>query len=105
MHCSSQTCLDGILARGIIPGGLKTDRGDVYLSQSLPAADGTLPDRFGKRGTDVYIQLDAAMLAKAFKLYVSAAGLSWYHMPSTPYTYFGLFCSRSRATLFSLVQT
>ena len=72
VHYTSQEYLPTIIGPdemgpGLVPGGLvkgrsKGQRIDVYLSQSLSAADGVLPDRFGRAGTDVSIRIDADLL-------------------------------------------
>jgi RNA:NAD 2'-phosphotransferase (TPT1/KptA family) len=75
VHYTSQAWLPNIIGvdgLGLIPGGQVGTRGYVYISQKLPARDGTLPSKLKKRGTDVAIHLNAEMVTRDIALSVSA---------------------------------
>ena len=66
----------GIKGRGLVPGGIsgKSERDHLYVSTAIPDKDGTLPNKYKRRGTDCMVYLDPALMKTNYDLAMSANG-------------------------------
>ena len=95
---------------GLLPGGKGKDsqggwqgRNDVHMSLSPPSKDGSIPDRFRKRGIDCAVVLDpAAMLSASLVVPISANNVALCNA-RIPYVYIRrvLRLQDPRLTLFT----
>ena len=58
VHYTQARFANEILSSGIMPGGPQGNRGEIHIATAPPNADGTLPIKFNRRGTDCAVYLN-----------------------------------------------